>query len=106
MTDGSQEDDNPTLHIVAAFLLFDGRNNQNDATFEMMHDEGVFPRLIELIQSESVQEEPQLHRMFLELLYESSRIVRLKYEDFSMLLSWQENVQTATSRTDGWDSGY
>ncbi|KAK3207271.1 hypothetical protein GRF29_103g394900 [Pseudopithomyces chartarum] len=80
-----QEDDNPTLHIVAAFLLFDGRNNQSDATFEMMHDEGVFPRLIELIQAETVQEEPQLHRMFLELLYESSRILRLKLEDFNAI---------------------
>lgn len=106
MTDEAQEDDNPTLHIVAAFLLFDGRNNQNDATFEMMHDEGVFPRLIELIQSESIQEEPQLHRMFLELLYESSRIVRLKYEDFSMLFARQENTKTAKGRTDGWDSGH
>ncbi|KAF1977162.1 hypothetical protein BU23DRAFT_587715 [Bimuria novae-zelandiae CBS 107.79] len=77
-----QEDDNPTLHIVAAFLLFDGRNNQNDATFEMMHDEGVFPRLIELIQQESVQHDVTLHRMFLELLYESSRILRLTWEDF------------------------
>ncbi|KAJ4290970.1 pre-rRNA processing [Kalmusia sp. IMI 367209] len=77
-----QEDDNPTLHIVAAFLLFDGRNNQSDATFEMMHEEGVFPRLIELIQLESVQEEPQLHQMLLELMYESSRILRLRWEDF------------------------
>ncbi|KAL5377004.1 hypothetical protein DPSP01_010112 [Paraphaeosphaeria sporulosa] len=77
-----QEDDNPTLHMVAAFLLFDGRNDQNDATFEMMHEEGVFARLIELIQLESVQEEPRLHQMLLELLYESSRIQRLKWEDF------------------------
>ncbi|KAJ4348536.1 pre-rRNA processing [Didymosphaeria variabile] len=77
-----QEDDNPTLHMVAAFLLFDGRNNQNDATFEMMHEEGVFARLIELIQLESVQEEPKLHQMLLDLLYESSRIQRLKWEDF------------------------
>lgn len=52
----------------------------------MMHEEGVFPRLIELIQLESVQNEPQLHQMLLELLYESSRILRLKWEDFSGLL--------------------
>lgn len=82
LTDPAQDDDNPTLHMVAAFLLFDGRNNQNDATFEMMHDEGVFARLVELIQLESVQEEPRLHQMLLELLYESSRIQRLRWEDF------------------------
>lgn len=70
--------------MVAAFLLFDGRNNQNDATFEMMHEEGVFARLIELIQLGSVQEEPRLHQTLLELLYESSRIQRLKWEDFGM----------------------
>ncbi|KAF2444469.1 hypothetical protein P171DRAFT_432501 [Karstenula rhodostoma CBS 690.94] len=68
--------------MVAAFLLFDGRNNQSDATFEMMHEEGVFARLIELIQLESVQEEPRLHQLLLDLLYESSRIQRLKWEDF------------------------
>ena len=80
--------------MVAAFLLFDGRNDQNDATFEMMHEEGVFARLIELIQLESVHEEPKLHQMLLELLYESSRIQRLKGEDFSMAcLVAAESVQ-------------
>ncbi|KAF1949789.1 hypothetical protein CC80DRAFT_253106 [Byssothecium circinans] len=77
-----QDDDNPTLHMVAAFLLFDGRNNGNDTTFEMMYDEGIFPRLVDLIQSPSVQEDTRLHQMLLELMYESSRIQRLKWEDF------------------------
>ncbi|KAF2657816.1 hypothetical protein K491DRAFT_714111 [Lophiostoma macrostomum CBS 122681] len=76
-----QEDDNPTLHIVAAFLLFDGRNNENDVTFEMMQAEGVFPRLVELIRTPSVQEDTRLHQMLLELMYESSRIQRLSWED-------------------------
>lgn len=70
--------------MVAAFLLFDGRNNGNDSTFEMMYEEGIFPRLVELIQSPSVQEDTRLHQMLLELMYESSRIQRLKWEDFSM----------------------
>lgn len=80
----SQEEDNPTLHIVAAFLLYDGRNSKDDAIFEMMHSESTFPRLVELVQSNSVQEETKLHQMLLELLYESSRVQRLTWEDFGM----------------------
>ncbi|KAF2018344.1 hypothetical protein BU24DRAFT_421328 [Aaosphaeria arxii CBS 175.79] len=76
-----QEDDNPTLHVVAAFLLYDGRNNGTDITFEMMQKEGVFPRLVELIRSPTVQEDTRLHQMLLELMYESSRIQRLSWED-------------------------
>lgn len=79
---GAQEDDNPTLHMVAAFLLFDGRANENDATFENMMEEGAFPRLVSLIQSPSVREDARLHQMLMELMYESSRIQRLKWEDF------------------------
>lgn len=82
LTDG-QEEDNPTLHLVAAFLLYDGRHGANDVTFEMMQTEGVFLRLVELIQTDSVQEDATLHRMLLELMYESSRIQRLSWEDLS-----------------------
>ncbi|KAF1920674.1 hypothetical protein BDU57DRAFT_21835 [Ampelomyces quisqualis] len=77
-----QEEDNPTLHIVAAFLLYDGRNSRDDAVFEMMHSETTFPRLVELVQTGSVQEDTKLHQMLLELLYESSRVQRLTWEDF------------------------
>ena len=80
--DGFQEEDNPTLHLVAAVLLYDGRNSGDDAVFGMMHSEGTFARLVELIQEESVQEDTRLHQMLLELLYESSRIQRLVWEDF------------------------
>ncbi|ENI01362.1 hypothetical protein COCC4DRAFT_204084 [Bipolaris maydis ATCC 48331] len=76
-----QEDDNPTLHMVAAFLLYDGRNSRDDEVFEMMHSEGTFARLVELVQKESVQEETSLHQLLLQLLYESSRIQRLTYDD-------------------------
>ncbi|KAF2258532.1 hypothetical protein CC78DRAFT_478393 [Lojkania enalia] len=76
-----QEDDNPTLHMVAAFLLYDGRNDENDTIFEMMQAEGVFPRLVDLIRTPSVQEDTRLHQMLLELMYESSRIQRLSWED-------------------------
>jgi hypothetical protein len=77
-----QEEDNPTIHIVAAFLLYDGRNSGDDVIFDMMHSEGTFPRLVELVQLESVQEDTRLHQMLLELLYESSRVQRLTWEDF------------------------
>jgi hypothetical protein len=78
-----QEDDNPTLHITAAFLLFDGRKSNDDEIFEMMHSEGTFARLVELVQTPSIQEDTRLHQLLLQLLYESSRIQRLTREDFS-----------------------
>ncbi|KAF2281152.1 uncharacterized protein EI97DRAFT_447208 [Westerdykella ornata] len=76
-----QEDDNPTLLMLASFLLYDGRDSGNDVTFEMMQTEGVFARLVELIRNTAVQEDTRLHRMLLELMYESSRIQRLSIED-------------------------
>ena len=75
-----QEDSPDMLHLIIAFLLFDGR--QNDVTFEMMKEEGGFPRLLELIQGER-DDDAGLHRMLLELLYEMSRIQRLRIEDLS-----------------------
>lgn len=69
-----------TLHLIVAFLLFDGR--QNEATFGMMNGEGVFPRLVELIHLRK-EDNLGLHRMLLELLYEMSRIQRLRTEDLS-----------------------
>lgn len=75
-----QEDSPDTLHLVVAFLLFDGRHN--DITFEMMNEEGGFPRLLELIQG-GKDDDAGLHRMLLELLYEMSRIQRLRMEDLS-----------------------
>lgn len=80
----SKEEDNPTIHLVAALLLYDGRNSGDDVVFGMMHTEGSFPRLVELVQTESVQEDTRLHQLLLGLLYESSRVQRLVWEDFGM----------------------
>ncbi|MCJ1256324.1 hypothetical protein MMC24_004145 [Lignoscripta atroalba] len=77
-----QEETADTLHLITSFLLFDGR--QNEATFEMMKEEGVFPRLLELIQSKK-DDDAALHRMLLELLYEMSRIQRLRIEDLILI---------------------
>ena len=74
-----QEDDGPTLHLMTAILLYDGR--ANESTHEMFMQEGAFPRLVELIQLWGSGEDTALHRMLLELMYEMSRIQRLSWED-------------------------
>ena len=48
----------------------------------MMNEEGAFPRLVELIQGQK-DDETGIHRMQLEVLYEMSRIQRLRLEDLS-----------------------
>ncbi|CAD6443020.1 54967905-b189-4959-a061-9f4045707ff1 [Sclerotinia trifoliorum] len=77
-----QEDIPATLHVIASFLLFDGR--QNEATFEMMNKEGCFPRLLELVKKRD-SEDPSLHRLLLELLYEMSRMQRISFEDLGQV---------------------
>ncbi|KAG7009038.1 cell surface mannoprotein [Physcia stellaris] len=76
------EDSADTLHFIIAFLLYDGQ--QNEVTFEMMGEEGAFPRLVGLIQ-ERKDDDTGLHRMLLELLYEMSRIQRLRLEDLMLI---------------------
>ena len=48
----------------------------------MMSGEGVFPRLLDLIQGKA-DDDVGLHRMLLELLYDMSRIQRIRLEDLS-----------------------
>ena len=48
----------------------------------MMNEEGAFPTLLELIRGRK-DDDVGLHRMLLELLYEMSRIQRLRIEDLS-----------------------
>ena len=48
----------------------------------MMSEEGVFRRLLELIQGKK-NSDAGLQRMLLESLYEMSRIQRLRVEDLS-----------------------
>ncbi|RFU31995.1 hypothetical protein B7463_g4361, partial [Scytalidium lignicola] len=77
-----QEEEPAVLHVIANFLLFDGR--AHESTFELMNRSGCFPRLIELI-SKGKSEGVQLHRLLLELLYEMSRIQQLSVEDLSQV---------------------
>ncbi|KAH8701859.1 hypothetical protein BGW36DRAFT_394652 [Talaromyces proteolyticus] len=81
-----QEDDSDALHFMAAFLLFDGRHN--DTTLQLMNDEGCFPRLLELIRSQDPAIDDDgagLHRHLMDLLYEMSRIQRIKIEDLVLV---------------------
>ncbi|KAI9822161.1 MAG: hypothetical protein M1832_003164 [Thelocarpon impressellum] len=77
-----QEEDMNVLHLITTFLLLDGR--QNEATFEMMNREGAFPRLLELIQGRR-DDDGELHRRLLGLLYEMARIQRLRLEDLRLI---------------------
>ncbi|KAJ5814737.1 hypothetical protein N7474_006514 [Penicillium riverlandense] len=81
-----QEDDSNILHLIASFLLFDGR--QNELAFQMMNEEGVFARLLELIQAlrrDEMDGGAGLHRLLMDLLYEMSRIQRVKIEDLVLV---------------------
>lgn len=77
-----------TLHMIASFLLFDGR--QNETLLHMMNEEGAFPRLLELLQAHTRHREDStagLYRALMDLLYEMSRVQRVRIEDlgeFSM----------------------
>lgn len=58
----------------------------NDETFIMLQQEGGFPRLVELIHGEVTQSNAELQVLLLELMYEMSRLEKLKWEDLSMLI--------------------
>ncbi|KAK3322095.1 hypothetical protein B0H66DRAFT_188993 [Apodospora peruviana] len=73
-----QEDDLGPLHVIANFLLLDGRADEE--TFRRMVNEGCFGRLLDLIKS-CGDHDRRLHRLLLELMYEMSRIERLRPED-------------------------
>ncbi|KAF9873609.1 hypothetical protein CkaCkLH20_09068 [Colletotrichum karsti] len=73
-----QEDDPASLHVIALFLLLDGQ--ADETAFSRMIEEACFPRLLELINGRKDQD-PRLHRLLLDLMYEMSRIERLRTAD-------------------------
>ncbi|OTA99489.1 hypothetical protein M426DRAFT_325086 [Hypoxylon sp. CI-4A] len=73
-----QEDEPNPLYVIANFLVLDGR--AEEATFKRMIEEGCFHRLLELINGRQ-EDDPGLHRMLLDLMYEMSRIEQLRLED-------------------------
>ncbi|KAI9147864.1 Protein dip1 [Paramyrothecium foliicola] len=77
-----QEDDAAPLHVIASLLLLDGQ--ADEALFPRMIEEACFPRLLELIKAES-DGDSRLHRMLLHLMYEMSRIERLRVDDLALV---------------------
>ncbi|KAK3989670.1 hypothetical protein QBC44DRAFT_326889 [Cladorrhinum sp. PSN332] len=77
-----QEDDYAPLHVIANFLLSDGRADEE--TFKRMIQEGCFLRLLELIKGCGSMDS-RLHRLLLQLMYEMSRIERLRFEDLMQI---------------------
>jgi hypothetical protein len=81
-----QEDEPDTLAVIASFLIFDGR--RNEAVLRVMNEEGSFPRLLELLQVQNKKrgdDEAGLHRLLMDLMYEMSRIQRIKIEDLVLV---------------------
>ncbi|KKK27251.1 hypothetical protein ARAM_002238 [Aspergillus rambellii] len=81
-----QEDDFVTLQLIASCLLFDGR--QHEVLFHMMNEEGVFPRLLELLHIQTREGDDNtagLRRLLMDLLYEMSRVQKVKIEDLVLV---------------------
>lgn len=68
---------------MTSFLLFDVR--ENETTAEILNDEGAFTRLVYLISNPKQIEDSILHRMLMDLLYEMSRIQRIKPNELGTL---------------------
>lgn len=77
-----KETSNIKLRLIANVLLFDGRQNQK--TFELMQEEGLFLRLMEMVLRKRA-EDLILWSVVLDLLYEMSRIQRLRREDLEAI---------------------
>ncbi|EFX00826.1 hypothetical protein CMQ_1907 [Grosmannia clavigera kw1407] len=73
-----QEDEARSLHVIANFLLLDGRTHED--VFQEMINAGCFTRLVELIKT-SPDDDRRLHRLLLELMYEMSRAERVRTTD-------------------------
>jgi hypothetical protein len=73
-----QEDEPSSLHAIANLLLLDGRSD--DEVFRQMIEAGCFTRLTELIGGRR-DDDRRLHRLLLELIYEMSRVERVRTED-------------------------
>lgn len=54
---------------------------ESESTADLLNDEGAFTRLIDLISNPERNEDAVLHRMLMDLLYEMSRIQRIKPDD-------------------------
>ena len=77
-----QEDETASLHAIACLLLLDGEGDES--IFPSMIREACFPRLLELI-GERKEEEPRVKMLLLQLMYEMSRMERLREDDLELV---------------------
>ncbi|KAH8151591.1 uncharacterized protein LAJ45_04213 [Morchella importuna] len=77
-----KETSNTKLRLITNVLLYDGRQHQK--TFELMQEEGLFSRLMEMV-AQKREEDRILWSSVLDLLYEMSRIQRLRREDLDSI---------------------
>ncbi|KAJ9603587.1 pre-rRNA processing [Cladophialophora chaetospira] len=76
------EDDDPNaVQVATSLLIADARSNE--ATYQLLNEEGAFSRLIDLISSPKRHGHEQTHRLLMELLYDMSRIQRIKLSDLA-----------------------
>jgi hypothetical protein len=78
-----QEDESGPLHAITSLLFLDGCNDES--TFPRMIEEACFPRLLELIVAREADTDRRLHRLLLQLMYEMSRVERLKVDDLKLV---------------------
>lgn len=78
-----QDDESDLLYITTTFLLADAR--EHDSTFELLNSEGAFQRMIDLIKAPTTEGEEGLHRLLMELLYETARVQKIINDDLGAL---------------------
>ncbi|KAG6041839.1 hypothetical protein E4U41_001310 [Claviceps citrina] len=78
-----QEDEAGPLHAIASLLFLNGC--ADESIFPSMVEESCFPRLLELITTRQEATDPCLRQLFLQLMYEMSRVQRLKVEDLALV---------------------
>ncbi|KAM3499414.1 hypothetical protein MY10362_007331 [Beauveria mimosiformis] len=78
-----QEDNVASLHAITSLLLLDG--HYDESVFPRMIEEQCFPRLVELIAAKQDDEDARLHRFLLQLMYEMSRVERLRPEELVLV---------------------
>jgi stress-induced morphogen len=79
-----QEDDTGALHAIACLLLLDG--HREEALFTRMINEACFPRMLELLKEKKCGGgDARLHRFLLHLMYEMSRMERLRPDDLRLV---------------------
>ncbi|KIW43129.1 uncharacterized protein PV06_04269 [Exophiala oligosperma] len=76
------EDDEPHVLLLSTlFLIADARSHER--TYELLNEEGAFPRLVDLMSSPKRHGHEEIHRSLMELLYEMSRIQKIKASDLA-----------------------